>query len=350
MKRIFKNKIILYISAIILFDIIIGYFLFTNRSFPRLAMWKIIESNKYKDFYWEPQNKPDFFYFESLSDKLLIFRDEILPLVKNETDEFKKTIEIAKHVKAIGVNQKSYKEKVYWSSPEGILKQIREGRSGNCFHYSILYSTYVSSIGTKSRLWTLEGDDGLEFLSHTVNEIYLTEIRKWVLVDVFWGVYFRNKNNNSLLSVLELRDSLLKGNKEKILVERISERLDDPGAIIQNYTRLLKCVFLRTGNDFVNKYNDTKLRYGALNKLQGYLDNLPSAWRRALEYLFGRKDPLMHYVDNFSRSLSPDIVIARAFFYLFIFLAIIIFSSIVIILCSIFYRSKIEKIRLKREI
>jgi len=330
MKRIFKKKIMMGILIVILVDVVIGCFLFTNRSFPRLAMWNIIESDKLYDFYWHPKDAPEYFHFETNSDKLSIFRDEILPLVKAESDDLEKAIKVARYVGDIGVLRFTlYTSGLQWDSPEGILKQIRAGRGGNCFHYSILYSTYLASVGIKSRLWTLEGDDGLQWLSHTITEVYIRTLKKWVLIDAMREIYFTKENQP--LSVLELRDGLLGGEAEEILVHSVSKRTEEPKIVFENYTRLLKCVFLRASNDFVDKY-DAKIRFGAFSKFQVYLDRLPSDWRRGLDYLFGRRDFLIHYVDRFSRSLRPKLIIARGLFYFFAVSSALIFTFLLIIL------------------
>lgn len=333
MKRIFnKKKIKICILIVVLVDVVIGGLLLTNRSFPRLAMWNIIESDKQDNFYWKPENKPDYFYFEPDSDKLSIFRNEILPLLKDGTNELEKITEIVRQMKTLAPSQRPYKGRLRWDSPEGILEQIKEGKAGNCFHYSILYSTYLSSIGIKSRLWTLEGDDGLERLTHTVAEVYIEGLKRWMLVDAFRGIYFTKENYP--LSVLELRNDLLAAGPDKILVYSIFRQSDESNKMyLRFYARMLKSVFLRTSNDFVNKY-DAKIRYGVLNRFQKYLDRFPSLWRRGLDYIFGRRDYLIHFVDRFSARLRLMRIIARSLFYFFVFSSMFLFTFFLIILVA----------------
>lgn len=338
MKRIFKKKIAVSILVVILVDAALGCLLLMNRSFPRLAMWNIIESNKQDDFYWQPEDAPGYFHFESNNAKLSIFRDEVLPLVKAESDDLEKAIKVARHAGSIRVPRSTlHAPRLQWDSPEGILKQIRMGKTGNCFHYSILYSTYLASVEIKSRLWTLEGDDELQSLSHTITEAYIGSLKKWILIDAFWGVYFTK--DNYPLSVLELRDELLAGEAGKILARSVFKRIESPKIVLEDYTRLLKCVFLRAGNDFISKY-DAKTRFGAFSEFQGCFAKLPSDWRRGLGYLFGRRDFLIHYVDRFSRSLKSKLVIARGLFYFFaISSAFICVFLLIILLIKILQKS-----------
>ncbi|MBL7130470.1 MAG: hypothetical protein ISS45_03570 [Candidatus Omnitrophica bacterium] len=322
MKRISKKRLIICILTVILVDVVIGCLLLTNPSFSRLAMWNIIESDKQDDFYWKPEDDPEYFHFEPNSDKLSIFRNEIFSLVNDESNELERAVKIARYVGNIATPPTAqlrgrHTPRLQWDSPQGLLKQMRAGRSGgHCFHYSILYSTYLSSIGMRSRLWALEGDDGLGRDSHSITEVYIGSLKKWILIDVTLGIYFTKENYP--LSVLELRDELLEEEAEKILVHSVSERSCSPNIAFERYARLLKCVFLRTGNDFANKY-DARIRYGAFSRFQRYLDKLPSVWRRGLNYLLGRRDFLMHYVDKFSGSLRMESIIARSLFYFFIF-------------------------------
>lgn len=329
--KIYRRKVVLFIFAIVLIDIIIGYFFFTNRSFPRLALWKIIESNDRGDFYWEPEDKPPYFHFEPDGDKLSAFREEVSPLIKGESDELKIALIIAKHAGNIkAANPALGDRRLRWDSPEGILKQIRAGKTGNCFHYSILYSTYLSGIGIKSRLWTLEGDDGLDKLSHTVCEVYLPAVKKWLLIDAFWGVYFLG--NDKPLSVLELRDALLAKTYSGIVVESVKGEPVNREEVLRAYAELMPDIFLRAGNDFSARYESGK-RYGILSPFSAGLDRLPSEWRRGISYLAGRRDALLHYADAFSARFGFIRIAAIAAFYFFILslpLLIIYFGALLL--------------------
>ena len=328
-----KKVIIFLILGIA--DLIIVLLFFKMPAFPRLAMWDIIESDKYEDFYWEPENAPRYFHFETDKAGLEDFRNEIMPVVAGIKDNGLETVlAVARYTRMIGERSLSGRGVFKWSSPQAMLRQIREGRTGaNCFHYSIILSTYLSSLGMKSRLWALEGYDGPGGNSHTVCEVYLKKYNKWVLIDCFWGIYF--SKDFMPFSVLELRNCLLYKTADNLQMNSIGSdnilQNSQRELYLQAYSLLAKEVFLRTANDFAYKY-DSKIRYGCLAPFHSYLDKLPSQICRGLNYLFGRKDYMRHYTDGFDKSLRFGIITARVCFYFFtiscfliLFYAVIIF-------------------------
>ncbi len=312
MGRIIKRDFVICILVILLADTAIGYLLFKSRAFSHLAIWNIIESNKQEDFYWQPEDAPGYFYFEPDSNRITVFRNEASVLIKNKSDELKMVLEVAKYVMDIKPGSIYSNLSLKWDSPEGMLRQIRAGAKGaHCFHRSILFSTYLANSGMKSRLWALE-NEGFNGTAHSVTEVYIKSLKKWVFIDVTFGFYITE--NGWPLSLLELREKLLNG-FTNILVQDIGGEINKSNKLPLFYSRLVKCVFLRADNDFVNKFNN---RYGVFSIFQKYLDKFPDNIRRGLDYLLGRQDIFVHYVDTFSRSLKAKIIAAKLFFYFFI--------------------------------
>lgn len=315
MNKIIKKNVVKILFIVILIDLAIGYSLLKSRLFSHLSLWNIIESDKKEDFYWPPENAPGYFHFEPDNKEISIFRDEIFPLIKDENDEFRIALKAARYIGDIKVSRSAlHVSRLRWDSPGGMLKQIREGAKGaHCFHRAILFSTYLSSLGMKSRLWALENKK-FDGVAHTVSEVYIKDFKKWVFIDVMLGFYVTGGEGNPL-SCLELREKLLHRNAAVILVHSIDNENGKRKELPKFYNRLIKCLFLRTGNDFVNKYDNRYGRFSALGKI---FDKFPDTIRRGLEYLLGGQNIFVHYVDKFSRSLRPMIIIAKLFFYFFI--------------------------------
>jgi len=311
------SKVINFILIILIsVDILIIYFLITYRPFSRLAIWNIIESNNYNFFYWHPNNAPSLFYFQKQHTKLDNFKKEIIELIKDKNSDLDKVLAIDNYLISLDNNKiNKTTEILKWDSADKFLKQIKEGKIGTCFHYSIIFSCFLSSIGIYSRLWSLEGDDVLKRFGHTVVEIYLNDLNKWVMLDVINGIYFKEKDN--ILSVLDLREKLLNKKTENINILSINPKVKK-NRFINIYSRLLKTVFLRTGNDFLDKY-DPKIRYGKLFWLADIFDIFPSNIRKGISYLIGRPEYLIHYVDEYSHSLKFQIIIAKIIFYFLCF-------------------------------
>lgn len=322
MKKIIRKNIALGIFIAILLDTVIGYLLFKSRPFSHLAIWNIIESGKQEDFYWYPNNAPEYFRFGKDEKTTAIFKDEIVPLVESENDELKRMLTVARHVMDVSSSKPL---PVYlplkWDSPERMLRQIKKGAIANCFHRAVLFSTYLSGLGIKSRLWALENDN-FKGTAHTINEVYIDRFKRWVFIDIMHGFYVAE--NGKTLSFLELREKLLNDSGNAVLCNNISDKMQKE--VPDFYRQLVKDVFLRTNNDFAGKYNN---RYGILSIFNKYIDKFPDSIRRGLDYLLGGQDIFIHYIDKDSKSLRPAIIIAKLFFYFFILSLSIIFILLV---------------------
>ena len=308
------KKIVVSIFLILVVDITIGFFIFKSRSFPRLAIWNITETDDTSHFYWHPQDAPAGFYFDSYNQKFETFKAEISGLTKDIHSDLEKCLIVASYVRGISGKRLYNQERISWDSPQGMLEQLKQGKYGSCFNETIVFSAFLTSIGITSRLWALEGDDELGRFGHTVAEVFIKDLNKWVMIDVSKNIIF--KKRSIPLSVLELRKEFINGNAQKLIIEgKLNPRISKE-YVINKYNRLLKMVFLRSANDYVNKYNP-KIRYQKLYKLEGLFDKLPSLVRRGLSYYLGRKEYLFHYVDKFNRPIKNKIMTAKFFFYLF---------------------------------
>jgi len=303
MKKLFKKKNI--IITILIIDVVIGYLLLNSRLFSHLAIWKTIESNQKEDFYWEPAHAPEYFNFEQNIDGAEVFKKDVLPLVQDEKDEFKIMLKVAQFVRDMSSNNDKPYSRLRWDSPEAILKQVKDGAAPNCFHSAILFSEYLSSMGIKSRLWALENEK-FEGIAHTVAEVYVEDIKSWAFFDTMFGFYAMDMGRP--LTFLELREKLLSG-KDVAIVGR--------GTMPNFYTHLVRCVFLRANNNFIDSYNN---RYGIFSACGRCLDKLPDNVRRGLSYLLGRqRDVFIHHEDHYSKSLKQEIFISKLLFYFFVF-------------------------------
>lgn len=68
-------------------------------------------------------------------------------------------------------------------------------KSGICFDYSCLYVAMARAVNLKVRLLTGTAYDGSQFGPHAWNEVYISEIDKWIPVDTtfyYAGDYFNN--------------------------------------------------------------------------------------------------------------------------------------------------------------
>lgn len=330
-----KRSLYALLFTIALIDGVILYTLATDAAIPRLAIWPIKESNEQSDFYWSPDNHPEGFYFEQPTHKLDSLRQEMDKVIDPGDDQLSKILNIADHVYKIALASSDDGGKLRWDSAEAVVRQINEGRGGaHCFHFSIMFSAYLSSVGVKNRLWSLEGSNTfLSYQRHSIVEVFLEDKQKWILVDAFWGAYFTPPNDDVPYSVFELRDDMLNVNQDKAVIRRLSGEVYTDSAFRAKYHEILPSVFLRYGNDFINKYNP-KLRYGFLAPFSGILDKLNNESRRALDYLLGRRDTYLHYLDIHQESIGLRILYAKSAFYF------LLLSPLLMLLAVVFSRKQ----------
>lgn len=293
-------------------DIILLLCFLRVRSLPRLLIWNIKDIRNESFFYPEDKN---FYYaaFEKETPESNAFRQDLAGVI----DKQEKDMDVLTAVLGFIYNDhvKKYRPhagRLQWGPPSFLLDQLKNNVRGiNCFHNSILFSSYASALGFKVRVWALEGDDYLEKFGHSVVEVYVPDLNKWVMFDPSYGVYFLNRN--APLAVLELRDCLL---EEKCApsITALDQNLS-AGYFLVLYKSLLTTVFLRSASDFSYKLNNPRLRWGILSAFAPLLATSPYYAQRAIELSAGRKDYFFHYVDQRSKGLYGYSLFTKTFIF-----------------------------------
>lgn len=304
----------------------VGWLVFKNRMFSHLAAWKIIESARRADFYWPQEKAPGYFHFEPDNAGLSVFRNEIGPVIQVTQNEFDTVLKVAEYVMNICNGEGRF---LRWDSPEGLLKQAREGRAADCFERAVLFSTYLSSLGFESRLWAFENDK-FDGIPHAVAEVYIKDKKKWVFWDLSFGFY--TEAHGFPLSVLEFREMFL-GGKDPELRLRTIGGLESELRMPVQYRRLIRCVFLRAANDFSARYDK---RYGIFSFLDGCLDKLPTGIRRGIVYFMSGDEFFIHYVDGFSKTLKPMIIVSKTLFYFLVVSSVSLSAALAAALLAFF--------------
>lgn len=115
-----------------------------------------------------------------------------------------------------------------------ILDAARAGGGFHCAHFSIVQHAILNAYGYVAR--RLGAGDGLPERGrhHGVNEVWVNELCKWVLIDAKYDLHF--EKDGTPLSALEMRDEILRdggasvvrtyGPKREALVKDFPERMD----------------------------------------------------------------------------------------------------------------------------
>lgn len=178
---------------------------------------------KYNVFTNEKINFVDTEYLNLESQKYYsIMKSEFeLENISGKGDEVSRLFRIIRWVnKFVPINNPIISEPQFLDG-YSILKKVNEGNSLNCMGYSILTNDLLLSLGFKSKcIWCMSpyiNDDEC----HVVNQVYLNQIKKWVMVDASFGHI--PSIDDKFLDVIEFRTALY---ENKIIKLRKSEKFN----------------------------------------------------------------------------------------------------------------------------
>lgn len=94
---------------------------------------------------------------------------------------------------------------------------VTEGKRGSCYNDSVMLGTFVQSTAGKARYVSFNSADGLGGKGHTVTEIWVPGLMKWVLFDQQQVALFTDAATGVPMSALEIRERVLTQNREAFL-------------------------------------------------------------------------------------------------------------------------------------
>ncbi len=81
----------------------------------------------------------------------------------------------------------------------------------NCRLHSIMMFELLSAIGIEATYITCMPEDSNDSDCHVVNQVWLPELGKWVMIDSDSGGFYATDNDGNLLSLQEMRESYIQG-------------------------------------------------------------------------------------------------------------------------------------------
>lgn len=163
-------------------------------------------------------------------------------------------------------------------SSDTTLRKMINGEGGVCSDFSQVYNNFCVLNNLKVKEWGLKifSSDPSINGGHSFNEIYSTELKKWVLIDVSKSVFFHCKDKTVPLSVFDLIH--FKKDKQKISFSSFNEKtMLDTKRITDLYITSNSAPFVIT-----NYHNKTYDSY--LNTLKF----LPGPFTHGLLFLIGK--------------------------------------------------------------
>lgn len=197
----------------------LGYFLKRHPILYSARFWLILKKPRKEDFLEEHCNK--YVHRKTIPAE---FSNEVT-LMGLDSDESA----LAGAKKIIRYMNKYYgKGRGLGYSTVENLKALKAGKGGVCSDYSSVFTAFCLAKNIKVREWGLVANlkykIGTVNLGHSFNEVFCDRLNKWVLLDPFFGIFFKNKETHSPLSATEFIDLHIVGRNEIEQVNFINGR------------------------------------------------------------------------------------------------------------------------------
>lgn len=98
---------------------------------------------------------------------------------------------------------------------------MRYKKGGVCSDYAQVFINFCIINDIKVREWGIKGGTKEVIGGHSFNEIYSEELGKWILIDIYNGVFIINKSSKELLSVSQLVDYMSGFNADNLDFQNI---------------------------------------------------------------------------------------------------------------------------------
>jgi hypothetical protein len=155
------------------------------------------------DFDWTPDEVPEEFQSESMAPPGYVssMAKELVP------DESYSDLDRAFAIAKLLASGNPPGGGTVQGTTEQAIRTITETNKGNCSDYTQAFVGLSLALGVPVREWGMSYD-GFSGRGHAFNEIYDTELRKWIFVDSYNSFYAVDRETKTPLSALEFRDYL----------------------------------------------------------------------------------------------------------------------------------------------
>ncbi|MBT8305238.1 MAG: transglutaminase-like domain-containing protein [Bacteroidia bacterium] len=101
---------------------------------------------------------------------------------------------------------------------------MRYKKGGVCSDYAQVFINFCIINDIKIREWGIKGGTQSVIGGHSFNEFWSEELKKWILIDVYNGMFIINKSSRELLSVSQLVDYMSGFNADNLDFEILVDR------------------------------------------------------------------------------------------------------------------------------
>ena len=208
--------------------------------------------------------------------------------IQPEMDAFEK----AKAITAFLQERHVYRGTGLGFSSDKTLGIILEREGGVCSDHSQVFNIFCLINDISVREWGIVDKFYNPSYGHTFNEIYSAKLNKWIVIDVWMGVYFTSPEGGPPFSAIELFRYLRKGNGLHFI--RFFENDTDISRVSKIYSKeALPFLITNYNNKVYDHY---------LNK---YQDRFSAFAINALLIFRGKNYKFLFVIDNYKTGLLP---------------------------------------------
>lgn len=201
------------------------------------------------------------FIFESPSTyELKWVKDQVYPAIEDYQDDYELVLRLMNHIheKTEYASKKEFKSaKRDYNTYFDLVKAVLNGGKFWCGSISKAMMTACLSLGRNARLihFQTAPDGDSDYLGHYAVEVWLPELRKWILFDPTINIYYLYKGQPA--SALEVHKAYVNGKTGDVDVvkegklyklETFNDKYFLPGVSLKNYFQHFQVIFR---NDFL---------------------------------------------------------------------------------------------------
>ena len=177
-----------------------------------LVPLRIVDSAAAYD--WTPADAPRWFHTDDPTiAQASYFRQAISPEVDADATTFEQELAIMNWVRQQVVV--AHATQAIPGDPISVHTAMLAGTPAQCGNFATLFAASSASLGlTETRYWFMLSYDGPNGQGHTINEVWVPELDKWVMLDPMNNAYVLLDGEPA--SLLEVREAVLTGQRERL--------------------------------------------------------------------------------------------------------------------------------------
>ena len=163
---------------------------------------------------WSPDEAPNWFHFDDPTvAEVAYFREAVQPPVDASTSTFEQYLAVMDWVRRQAVVADS--TQAIPGDPIAVHQAMLAGIPAQCGNFSTLYVAASTSVGLPFiRVWHFSSADDWNHYGHVVNEVWVPELSRWVMLDPMNNAYVLVDGEPG--SVTVVREALLTGQRSRL--------------------------------------------------------------------------------------------------------------------------------------